>query len=283
MTLVPLQEILTDARQRAYAVGGFDTWNVDSIQAIVAAAEETRSPALILAEPEEIHYIGAEYYITTAQMAARQVRVPIAVQWNETDSYEEAVRAIALGFNAVMVENRSLSTREYMNLMREVVRVARPLGVSIQGEVGDMPEAHGSEVIEEGDKSTPEEAHRFVIETGVDVLAVPFGNVHGLRDRKAQLDLEHLRRMAEAAGVPLAAHGSSGIPPERFPEAIAAGVGIFQIGTTLRLAYLDGEGEIPESNRGYVAPMIRKLDGARQALQRRASELMVICGSAGKA
>ena len=283
MPLVPLQEILIDARQRCYAIGGFDTWSVDSIQAIAAAAEETQSPALILAEPEEIHYVGAEYYISAALLAARKASVPIAIQWNETDSFDEAVRAMALGFNAVMIENRGLPPQAYAVVLKDVVKVARPLGVSVQGEVGDMPEGHGAEIVEAGDLSTPDAARHFVDETGVDVLAVPFGNVHGLRDRQARLDLEHLTRMGRAAAVPLVAHGSTGIAPEDFPEIIRAGVGIFQVGTTLRLAYLGGEAELPQAERGYVAPMVRKMAGARVALQRRASELMVAYRSAGKA
>jgi ketose-bisphosphate aldolase len=283
MALVDLREILRDALQGRYAVGGFDTWNVDSIQAIVAAAEETRSPTVVLAEPEEIKFVGDEFYIAAARLAAERASVPVAIQWNETDDPREVHRAIQLGFNAVMIENRGLSPEEYESLVAEVVRVAHSAGVAVEAEIGNMPEAKGAEIVEQGTAYTPFEAARFVESTGVDALSVPFGNVHGLRDRCATLDLEYLSQVREAVDVALVAHGGTGIAPRDIEAAIQRGISMIKVGTCLRRAYTKGMMPIKEEDIGYIAPLLKTLGEARRTLQQIAQDLMVLYGSAGMA
>jgi ketose-bisphosphate aldolase len=282
MPLVGLDEILQDAQRGRYAVGGFDTWSVDTIQAVVAAAEETRSPVVVLAEPEEIQFVGEEYYIAAALLAAQKASVPVAIQWNETDNLDEVQQAIALGFNAVMVENRGSSPQEYEDVVRQAVLLAHRTGAAVEAEVGNMPEAKGAKIVEEGLVYSPSEARRFVEKTGVDALSVPFGNVHGLRDRYAILDLEYLTQVHEAVGVPLVAHGGTGIAPDDIRAAIQRGIGMVKIGTVLRRAYTSGMTTIEKKDIGYIGPLLSSLGEARKALQRAAAALMALYGSAGK-
>jgi ketose-bisphosphate aldolase len=283
MPLVSLNEILRDAQRGRYAVGGFDTWSVDTIQAVVAAAEETRSPVVVLAEPEEIQFVGEEFYIAAALLAAQKASVPVAIQWNETDDLGEVQRAMSLGFNAVMVENRGSARQEYEDLVQQAVLLAHQAGAAVEAEVGNMPEAQGAKIVEEGLVYSPSEARRFVEKTGIDALSVPFGNVHGLRDRYAILDLEYLAQVHEAVGVPIVAHGGTGIAPDDVRASIQRGVGMIKIGTVLRRAYTRGMTTIEEKDIGYIAPLLSSLGEAHKALQRAAVALMDLYGSAGKA
>ena len=127
-----MKEMLVKARRGHYAVCYCEAWNLESLEAVVEAAEETRSPVIVgfgggfLMQPERPYAEPLEYYAGLGLAAAHVASVPVALLLNETDSFDQIKRAIELGFNAIMVENERLSAGEYQELVREVVRYGPP-------------------------------------------------------------------------------------------------------------------------------------------------------------
>jgi len=283
MPLVRLSEILKDAQKRKYAVGGFDSWNLESIKAIANAADRAHSPTVILAEVPEVDFVGMDYFVSIATIAAEKARSPIAIQYNETSDFSLAIRAIKSGFNSVMVENNEYDLNEYTNLVRRIVDVAHAINVDVEAEVGEMPEGYGAIIKKEGELVDPAIAKEFVSNTTIDALSVPFGNVHGLRDIKAKVDLEILKNFRDKVEIPLVAHGATGISEDDIRKAISLGICMFKVGTSLRVAYHKGMPTLKKEEIGYFPPLIKNLAIAQSALENEVERLMYVYGSANKA
>lgn len=283
MALVKLSEILKDAQKRKYAVGGFDSWNLESIKAIANSADKCDSPAVILAEVPEIDFVGMDYYISIAKMAAEKARVPIAIQYNETSDFNLAIKAIKSGFNSVMIENNEYTLNKYSNLVQRIVEIAHSVDVDVEAEVGEMPEGWGAEIKKEGIIVNADMAAKFVNDTNIDALSVPFGNVHGLRDKKADIDLEILKSFRDKLKIPLVAHGGTGISEDNIKKIISIGICMIKVGTSLRVAYQTGMPIIEEENIGYFPPLIKSLYIGQRKLEQEIERLMHLYGSYNKA
>jgi fructose/tagatose bisphosphate aldolase len=223
--------------------------------------------------------------------ALRESSAPVSLILNETDDLAQIKEGIGQGFNAVMVENNALAPDAYQRLVKEVVRLAHAKGVSVEAQVGHLPNGwdagHGS-----GEITDPKEAPRFVAETGVDALGVSIGNVHIMTEGKASVDLTVLRRIREATDIPLVIHGGTGFPPEQARDAISFGVSKFNFGTTLKQVYLAA---VREKLAQYAEPMnphpfLGKggekdiLVAGREAVKKRVKELIETYGfAAGRA
>ena len=255
MPLASMRKMLAEARSGGYAVCYCESWNLDSLQAVVEAAEEMGSPIIAgfnggflghasRARPERLAYYGS------MAAALRASPVPLAFILNETDDLAQIREGIEQGFNAVMVESDSLPAQEYARLVEKVVQLAHARGVSVEAQVGRLP--HGSGGRDGGEVTDPKLARLFVAETGVDALGVSFGNVHILTAGKATIDLEVLARIRAEVDVPLVVHGGSGFPPEYAAEVIGLGVAKFNFGTCLKQVYLAA---VREKLAQYSEPM----------------------------
>jgi len=245
MALVPMQALLADARAGAYAVGYFEAWDRYSLEAVVEAAEEERAPVVLgfgclLVDQGWLDDGGVESLGCLGRAVAERTRVPACFLLNETHTLDQALRGLAAGFNAVMLHT-SGALDESAEEVGSLVRAAHDRGAAVEGELGTLPEARAGEVVAEGASLTdPEEAAAFVATTGVDCLAVSFGNVHLLQGRSAPVDLDRLEAIGRGVDVPLAVHGGTSFPREAVGDAIARGVAKFNVGTVLKQAFLDG-------------------------------------------
>jgi fructose-bisphosphate aldolase, class II len=241
MPLISMSKLLTDAMRGGYVVCYCEAWNLESFQAVVEAAEELRSPIIagfnggFLLSPERAKPPSLAYYAGMA-LSLGKASVPVAFLLNETDSFSQIEEAIALGFNAVMVENGRLSLEEYRRLVKKVVGIAHQGGLSVEAQVGRLADGSGHSVAE---VTNPEIARAFVAETGIDALAVAVGNVHILTTGKAILDLRTLERVHDKVSVPLVLHGGTGIPLDMVQDCIRLGVAKVNFGTALKQAYLE--------------------------------------------
>ena len=241
MPLTSMNELLATARSGGYAVCYCESWNLESFQAVVEAAEEMGSPIIAgfnggflghasRQRPERLSYYAG---LTTAlQKSSAQV----AFILNETDDFEQIQEGIELGFNAVMVENEHLGLEDYRQLVKKVVRIAHAKNVSVEAQIGCLP--GGGEGGPAGEVTDPKMARAFVEDTGIDALGVAIGNVHILTRGKASIDLGQLAKIREAVDLPLVIHGGTGFPPEHAREVIALGVAKFNFGTNLKQTYL---------------------------------------------
>ena len=235
MTLVPFPELLAAARASGYAVGYFEAWDSYSLAAVVEAAEAERAPVILgfgclLVDQAWLDRGGIEELAALGRPAAERTSVPVALLLNETHTVEHARRGLDAGFNAVMVHGATRAE------VAELAREAHSRGAAVEGELGELPngdDASGAELTD------PEDAAAYVAETGVDCLAPSFGNVHVFEGRATSVDLDLLAAIDRAAGVPLAVHGGTSFPPELVPGAIAAGAAKFNVGTSLKRAFLE--------------------------------------------
>jgi fructose/tagatose bisphosphate aldolase len=138
------------------------------------------------------------------------------------------------------MDTSDLPYHENVLLTRQVVQVAHAVGVGVEAEVGELPDASGEMGGGAGHVTDPDEAARFVMDTGIDALAVSVGNVHTLIDGQATIDLARLADIRQAVSLPLVIHGGTSFPDEAVAQAISLGVAKFNIGTVLKQAFLEG-------------------------------------------
>ena len=246
--LIPFNELLAAAQAGSYAVGYFEAWDVYSLEAVLEAAEAENSPIIlgfggIMMEPGWLNGGGLERLGALGRATAQAAKVPVSFILNEVSTFAQVVRGIRAGFNAVMLDSSHLPYPEHLRLTRQVVEVAHAVGVGVEAEVGQLPDASGEMGNAIGQMTDPAEAVHFVHETGIDALAVSVGNVHILTRGQAAIDWERLAAIHQAAPVPLVIHGGTGLPDAAIGRAIELGVAKFNIGTVLKKAFLTGVAE----------------------------------------
>jgi ketose-bisphosphate aldolase len=287
MALVPLTDLLDAARAGGYAVGYFEAWDAYSLEAVLEAAEAERAPAILgfgclLVDQGWLDAGGIETLAGVGRAAAARSRVPVALLLNETHTVEHALRGIAAGFNAVMLCSSDVDA------VAGLVRDAHARGVAVEGELGTLPDAGDAT---HASLTDPDEAAAFVEATGVDCLAVSFGNVHVLERRVAEVDLERLDAIHRSVGVPLVVHGGTSFPADAVADAIARGVAKFNVGTALKRAYLDGltgavaaasPGASPHDLLGSHGPA-DLLGAAKDRMSAVVRDFIRIYGSSGRA
>ncbi|GAH12889.1 unnamed protein product, partial [marine sediment metagenome] len=136
MSLVTMLSILNDARKRKYAVGAFEVWNMESVQAVIAAAEDLNQPVILQIAPGEADHAGLEDISQIALYHARRAKVPVAVHLDHGDTFERVMQCINRGFTSVMLDVSHLPYEANLAATKEVVRVAHACGVTVEGELG---------------------------------------------------------------------------------------------------------------------------------------------------
>ena len=284
MPLVSGSTLFAAAERDGYAVGAFNVNNLESLTAIVAAAEGERSPVILQASQGAIKYAGLEYIVAMAQVAAARASVPVALNLDHGTSFAQAMQCIRGGFSAVMVDGSRLSFEENAALVRRVVEVAHAVGVSVEAELGRIGGTEDDISVSEREATftDPETAARFVAETGCDALAVAVGTAHGVYKGEPRLDFDRLAEIDRRVDIPLVLHGASGVPDEAIREAVRLGVRKINIDTEIRLAFAGAvRTKLAEDEKVYDPREI--LGPARQAMEQVVREKIRLFGSAGRA
>jgi fructose-bisphosphate aldolase class II len=226
MPHVNSKEILSEARERRYGVPGLVGGNLEMVIGQIAAAEERRSPLVLVFNQEVTVNVPMELGMRLIVNAAEKANVPVATILDHGQSLESIVRAIRFGSSSVMFDGSSLPYEENVGKAKEVVRIAHAAGVCVEAELGSIvgsavdPEDSGPEAA----FTDPEMAAEFVDKTGVDALAISFGNVHGMYRGNPNLDLERVRRIHSMVDVPLVMHGGSGLAESDYARIVESGV-----------------------------------------------------------
>lgn len=238
MAIVTVKEVLQHVSD-GWAVGAFNVHNLDDVRAVVEAADELRSPVILMASQSALSYAGVAYLGALMCEAASAVQVPVAVQLDHGQSFELAVDCMRHGFSGVMFDGSQLPFGDNVALTKKVVEVARVFDVSVEGELGVLGGKEDDLVVDDS-RSTltnSDEAVRFVEETEIDVLAPSVGTAHGFYKRTPNIDFERLQEICRVVGVPVALHGSSGLSTDVIKRAISCGVKKVNIGTDLKSLY----------------------------------------------
>ena len=284
MALVPMSCLLEQARKGGYAVGAFNTNNLEIVQGIVEAAEEMESPVILQASQGAIKYAGLDYIVAIVKAASERVKVPIALHLDHGTSFEQAVQCIRAGFSAVMFDGSKHPFEENIAKTLEVVKVAKTVGVTVEGELGRIGGTEDDIKVTDREAlmTVPEEAQEFVTRTGVDALAVAIGTAHGPYKGEPRLDFDRLQKIRDLVDIPLVLHGASGVPEEAIQRAISIGISKINIDTDLRQAFTAAVVKVLTDKPDEFDP--RKLLGpAREALKQVVKEKITLFGSAGRA
>ena len=247
--LVSLKELMEDAEKGGYAVGAFNVSNLESLMAIMQAAEETGRGVILNYAEVHAPFLSMEQAALIMLDAAKKAKVPVCVHLDNGSSMESCIQAIRLGFTSVMLDASAEDYETNVRETKEIVRLAHSVGVTVEAELGhifssDMGLAESpkeAETLESFDSAEdvytdPATAKDFVESTGVDVLAIAFGTTHGIYTKKPKLDLERITKIKEAVDIPFVMHGGSGLSKEEFQTAIRNGIRKINYYTYMTLA-----------------------------------------------
>ena len=289
----PMKVLLADAERGNYAVGSFSPRNTPMIAAVMRAGQAVKSPLIVQISQKELTWVGLTVmeFATGFLEAYREVgpTVPMALHLDHTWEFDIIKQAILSGFTSVMIDASGKELDENIAITREVVAYAHERGVTVEAELGRIFSADTAETDSDEELYTdPDEAERFVLETGVDALAVSVGTAHGVyMVRQPKIDLERLIAIRKRTPVHLVLHGGSGVPEDMMASAIhlpGGGVSKVNIATDLEqalLASLGKEKRISNTELKQLSPEV--LTKASQAVEAVVVDKMVnFLGSSGK-
>ncbi|WP_207707373.1 class II fructose-1,6-bisphosphate aldolase [Crassaminicella thermophila] len=284
MMLVSGRQILNHAHENGYAVGAFNVNNMEQVQAIIEAAEETKSPVIIQASQGGLKYAGVEYIAAMAKVAAEKASVPVAIHLDHGTDFKQIMACLRNGFTSVMIDGSHYELEENIRKTKQIVEMAHAVGVSVEAELGKIGGVEDDISVDEKDATytDPDEAERFVKETGVDYLAIAVGTAHGPYKGEPKLDFDRIKVIKERLNMPLVLHGSSGVPEESIKKAVSLGINKINIDTDIRMAFHKAVKAFVADNPDVYDP--RKIVGpARIAMKEVIAEKMKMFGAAGKA
>ena len=286
--LVSAKEMIEKAHEGHYAIGAFNTNNLEWTKCILQAAEESKSPVIIQASEGAAKYMGG--YKMVADMVkdlhdSMKITVPVALHLDH-GTYDGAKACIEAGFTSVMFDGSHYPIEENVEKSKEIIELAHSKGVSVECEVGGIGGVEDG-VASNGELADPKDC-ALVAGLGVDFLACGIGNIHGKYPANwAGLNFERLDEINTAVeGKPLVLHGGSGIPFEQTSKAISLGVSKINVNTELQLVFAAAtrayiEAGKDQEGKGYDPRKLLK-PGA-EAIVAKTKELMAAFGSAGKA
>ena len=263
--MLNLIDVLRQAQSSRVAIGHFNVSDLTLLKAVFEAARATNAPVLVGASEGERDFAGTRQLAALVRSLREQFDFPLFLNADHTHSLEKAVEAVKAGFDSVVFDLSSLPLEENTRQTKEAVEVLKSISPSVvvEGEIGDI--GTGSEIHEDAPRqaaplTTAEEAQQFVKATRVDVLAPAVGNTHGMRksmvagQEKKHLEIERIRDIKTAIGIPLTLHGGSGTADEDLKMAIRAGINIVHINTELRLAWRQGLEQGFAERKSEIAP-----------------------------
>ncbi len=262
-----------------FALGAFNTYNLEYTKGIVAGAVKQKFPLIIQVSEHCLSYAGLEEIVgiikTVIQKQAKGI--PLTFHLDHGKDFSLIKKAINLGFPSVMIDGSSLPFAQNVALTKKVVRYAHSKNVWVQGEIGGILSGRLgviSNVQREKLMTNPNQAKEFVEKTGVDTLAVAIGNVHGaykLFYKVPRLNISLLKEIQQKVKIPLVLHGGSGINKKDIREAIANGIKIININSDLRMVFSNALRKSLRDNPREIDPRLI-LQPAIKALEKKVEE-----------
>ena len=286
--LVSAKEMLNKAKAGHYAVGQFNINNLEWTKSILLAAEETRSPVILgVSEGAGKYMTGYKTVVgmVNGMLEELNISVPVALHLDH-GSYEGCYKCIEAGFSSIMFDGSHYPIEENIEKTKELVKVAKGKGMSVEAEVGSIGGEEDG-VIGRGECADPEEC-KAVADLGVTMLAAGIGNIHGKYPANWQgLSFETLDAVQQLTGkLPLVLHGGTGIPDDMIKKAISLGVAKINVNTECQLSFAEATRKYIEAGKdlegkGYDPRKLLK-PGA-DAIIETVKEKMELFGSVGKA
>lgn len=280
---------LNRAKEEKFAIGAFNVGNLETFKAVASAAANKKSPVIIESSPGETDFLGADNIVDLAKNFSQDFGVPILVNLDHAQTLEECLKAVEAGYDLIHFDGSILPLEQNLEIIKKVVELAHQKNLVVEGEMDHITgssEVHQGSAQEELDLvkfTDPLKAKQFVQDSGVDILAVFFGNVHGVFSKGGEnLHLDILEKLAQLLpNTFFSLHGGSGIDDDQVKEAIKKGIVKVNINTQIRQAFRENlEKDLDEKPDEYA---MYKIEGpVIEAVQKIVEQKIEVFGSVGK-
>lgn len=282
MPLVDSSKMLSDAQKGGYAVGAFNTENMEMIKAVIAAAEELKAPVMIQTTPSTIKYGTSATFAAIVKAEAERASVPVCLHLDHGSSYDLVVECIDQGYTSVMIDGSHEKFEDNIALTKKAVEYARTKGIPVEAELGKVGGKEDDLEAEADTNTDPKQAVEFVERTGASSLAIAIGTAHGFYVGTPVLDKERLSAIAKVVSIPLVLHGASGISDEEVADCVRRGICKVNFATELRVAFTDACKKLYNESPDTFDPKAYGKAGMA-AVKELVKNRMKVCGCDGKA
>ena len=275
-----LFSVIQQAKREKWALGEFNMSNLEVLQAIVAAANEARSPVIVGVAMGSLKHAGLKYLRGLVQAAKEEAQAPLFFHLDHGADMETIRQVIGIGFDSVMLDTSRLPLEENIAAVKQAVEFAHAKGALVEAQVGvagDEEKGIGGE-----EYTDPALVPEFVQRSGLDLLAFSFGSKPGRLEGESEPDLEVVRAVTAASPVPCVLHGSSSIPDKFIRQAVELGVAKINIDAALRKAFTNTLKEIYAQETVPTDPRVA-MRAVREAVKEVVMEKMRLFGCAGRA
>ncbi|MFA6251596.1 MAG: class II fructose-bisphosphate aldolase [Candidatus Paceibacterota bacterium] len=261
-----LREYIKEAESAGVAIGHFNISNIETLHGIYNAVKKLGVPVIIGVSEGEEEFIGKDEVTVLIKEIRERDNYPIFLNADHHYTFSSVKLALDAGYDAVIIDAVKLPLEENIALTKQCVDYAKELGkkegrdILVEAELGFIGQSSKLlDVIPEGvsekTMTSPDEAKTFVEQTGIDLLAPSVGNIHGMvKGGNPKLDINRIKEIRLACGLPLVLHGGSGIADEDFINAIKAGISVIHINTEIRVAYKEALEKYLNENPNEIAP-----------------------------
>ncbi len=282
MSLVSIKQQLTQARQDHYAVPLFNVFETQGMDGLMDALVEKRAPVIAGIYSPFVEKPNSRALAAYVRCRAEETGAPVSMMLDHGASVETCLLALSLGFTDVMYDGSKLPLEENIANTKIVVAAARAVGAGVEAELGhvgsgDQYQSFGAQ---RAGFTDPAVVEYFVQQTGVDFLAIAFGNAHGIYQGEPCLDLDLVAEIRRRVPIPLVMHGGSGVSDEQFRAAIAAGISKVNFATTI----LNAAGaNMRAAGADPKAGMFDMLAGVSSAYREWCAKMFDVFGASGRA
>ena len=283
MPVVSLPEIMDRAFQRRYGVAAFNTVDDITMDGVIKAAEQSRSPLIVQVSVKTVKFWGVDVVRNMFTNMANRVSVPVTLHLDHCPDPEFAKTCLKAGWNSVLFDGSGLSFDDNFNITREIVEFAKQFGASVEGEVvavAGVEDGVGSEMA--GALPAIDKELAFIRDTGIYCYAPPIGTAHGFYKAEPTIRYDRMQQLVEATTMPMVLHGGTGLTNDVYARLISLGAAKVNISTSLKKTYADGFRGYLEKNPTQYDPL--KLIGAVQSdVIKSAQSFFKAFGSEGQA
>jgi ketose-bisphosphate aldolase len=281
MKLINAKQMMDTAAKKGYALPAINANGAtyDLARAILEAADELRSPIIIQAYEPNMEYRGYDYFTLLVKHLATDLDIPVCLSLDHGKSLETIMRAVKAGFTHVMYDHAGYPIEENIKNTNEVARLVRPLGISVEAEIGNIfiskDESSHAPVTQIEDIQT------FLKGASVDFLAVGVGTTHGIFKVQDTIDFEHIKAVKKICPLPLVLHGTCGVSMEDISRCVKAGMNKINFGEGIRMNYIRYFNELSVS-LNHEHHVWRIMRAAKDKIKEDVKEIIRAVGSDGK-
>lgn len=256
--LMNMKDLLAVAQKHHFAIPAFNIGSDQLLKVVMKKVKELKAPVILEMSPDEFDFVG-DAQIQAMIYEAAQTDVPVCIHLDHGNTYETCVRAIRAGMTSVMIDASTLPYEDNVAITKKVVETAHLVNVSVESELGTIGTTGNS--IEGGTEGViytkPEEAKKFIEDTGIDTFAVAIGTAHGIypKDMKPELRIDILNEITKEVNVPLVLHGGSSNKDEEIKAAVKNGICKINISSDIKVAFYEKCREVLNANPGYREPL----------------------------